>query len=197
MKTRTLIVSLCALALAFVGCNSSSSSGGGEQFTQVERLARPAINEGLVTTNAFLIAFNGIAPSEDLGAGAAPVRAEVVQTLEAVDDLDGVQNVDSNAIAGAFLPDVMRVDTSRSIPTSSSAYDFAFNALGSPITGRKLEDDVIDITLTVLVGAPVSDGVSYDGPALGGNPAQPGHQRLRGQASAGGPATFPFLATPN
>lgn len=153
----------------------------GGNLMQVERLARPAINEGLIITQDFLNAFNSIPPSLDLSDAAAPVRTEAVATLNAVDLADGVDNVDPLAIAGAFLPDVMRIDT-----TVPSGYANAFNANGSPIAGRMLEDDVIDITLGVLVGSPIGDNVSYAGTP--GNPSQ-GHQPLE--------ANFPYLAPAN
>ncbi|MEG4999900.1 DUF4331 domain-containing protein [Microcoleus sp. B4-D4] len=150
-------------------------------FKQFERLARPAINEGLVVTPAFMEAFNSISPKLDLSAAAAPVRQEAVATLNAVDLLDGSDNVDPNAIAGAFLPDVMRIDT-----TKPSGYGSATNAQGSLIGGRMLMDDVIDITLGALVGSPVGDNVSYNG--IPGNAAQ-GHKPLE--------PNFPYLALPN
>ena len=150
-------------------------------FKQFERLARPAINEGLVVTPAFMEAFNNISPRLDLSAAAAPVRQEAVATLNAVDLLDGRDNVDPNAIAGAFLPDVMRIDT-----TKTSGYGSATNSQGSLIGGRLLMDDVIDITLGALVGSPVGDNVSYNGTP--GNPAQ-GHKPLE--------PNFPYLALPN
>ncbi|MEG3889864.1 DUF4331 domain-containing protein [Microcoleus sp. Z1_A1] len=154
---------------------------GAGGFKQFERLARPAINEGLIVTPAYLEAFNNIPPRLDLSAAAAPVRQEAVATLNAVDLLDGRDNVDPNAIAGAFLPDVMRIDT-----TKTSGYASATNAQGSLIGGRMLMDDVIDITLGALVGSPVGDNVSYNGTP--GNPAQ-GHKPLE--------PTFPYLALPN
>jgi len=150
-------------------------------FKQFERLARPAINEGLIVTPGFLEAFNNISPRLDLSSAAAPVRQEAVATLNAVDLLDGKDNVDPNAIAGAFLPDVMRIDT-----TKPSGYGSATNAQGSLIGGRMLLDDVIDITLGALVGSPVGDNVSYEGTP--GNPAQ-GHKPLQ--------PSFPYLALPN
>ncbi len=150
-------------------------------FKQFERLARPAINEGLVVTPALMEAFNNISPRLDLSAAAAPVRQEAVATLKAVDLLDGRQNVDPNAIAQAFLPDVMRIDTTR-----PSGYGSATNAQGSLIGGRLLLDDVIDITLGALVGSPVGDNVSYNGAP--GNPGQ-GHKPLE--------PNFPYLALPN
>ncbi|MEG4858542.1 DUF4331 domain-containing protein [Microcoleus sp. K1-B6] len=154
---------------------------GAGGFKQFERLARPAINEGLIVSPAYLEAFNNIPPRLDLSAAAAPVRQEAVATLNAVDLLDGNDNVDPNAIAGAFLPDVMRIDT-----TKTSGYASATNAQGSLIGGRMLMDDVIDITLGALVGSPVGDNVSYNGTP--GNPAQ-GHKPLE--------PTFPYLALPN
>ena len=154
---------------------------GAGGFKQFERLARPAINEGLIVTPEFLEAFNNIPPRLDLSGAAAPVRQEAVATLNAVDLLDGRDNVDPNAIAGAFLPDVMRIDT-----TKPSGYGSATNSQGSLIGGRLPMDDVIDITLGALVGSPVGDNVSYNGTP--GNPAQ-GHKPLE--------PNFPYLAMPN
>ncbi|WP_199332752.1 DUF4331 family protein [Nostoc sp. FACHB-190] len=148
------------------------------KFQQVERLGRPGINEGLVVTNDFLNAFNSIPPTADLSQAAAPVGAEAKKTLKALGNSD--QRAD--ALLAAFLPDVMRIDTN-----VSSGYANALNAKGSPVAGRKLTDDVIDTTLSVLTnGAVTSDNVSYAGTP--GNPSQ-GHQPLVSQ--------FPYLALPN
>ena len=76
----------------------------------------------------------------------------------------------------------MRIDTQ-----GPSGYGLALNALGSPIRGRMLEDDVIDTTLSVLTnGAITTDNVSYAGTP--GNPSQ-GHDPLEPK--------FPYLALPN
>ncbi|BAY07660.1 DUF4331 domain-containing protein [Calothrix sp. NIES-2098] len=148
------------------------------KFQQVERLARPGINEGLIVTNDFLNAFNSIPPTADLSSAAAPVGAEAKKTLKAL----GNDDKRADALLGAFLPDVMRIDT-----TVPSGYANALNAKGSPIAGRKITDDVIDITLSVLTnGAVKTDNVSYEGTP--GNPSQ-GHKPLESQ--------FPYLALPN
>lgn len=148
------------------------------QFQQVERLARPGINEGLVVTNDFLNAFNSIPPTADLSPAAAPVGAEAKRTLIAL----GNSDERANALLRAFLPDVMRIDTNQ-----ESGYGKALNKKGSPITGRLLKDDVIDTTLSVLTnGAVTTDNVSYEGTP--GNPSQ-GHQPLEEQ--------FPYLAPAN
>ena len=153
---------------------------------QIERLGRPAINEGLVLTNDYLNALNSVGPDFEAAALAGrqpaagiagPIVAEVKKVLMAV----GNTEARANALLGAFLPDVMRIDT-----TGPSGYANALNSKGSPIRGRKITDDVIDITLTVVTnGAIKSDNVSYAGPNGGGT----GHKPLLD--------AFPYLADPN
>ncbi len=147
-------------------------------YQQVERLARPAINEGLIVSNDLLNTFNSVPPTADLSPAAAPIGAEATRTLKAL----GNDTNRTNALLAAFLPDVMRIDT-----TGASGYGNALNALGSPIRGRLLKDDVIDTTLSVLTnGAIKGDNATYEGTP--GNPAQ-GHKPLE--------SSFPYLALPN
>jgi Domain of unknown function (DUF4331) len=148
------------------------------KYQQVERLGRPGINEGLITSNNLLNIFNSVPPTADLSPAAAPIGAEATRTLKAL----GNNDERTKALLTAFLPDVMRIDT-----TGASGYANALNAKGSPIRGRMLKDDTIDITLSVLTNNAIkSDNVSYEG--TGGNPAQ-GHKPLE--------ASFPYLALPN
>lgn len=157
------------------------------QYRQVERLARPAINEGLLTTNDLLNTLNAIGPDFEAAAlagqkaeanAAQPILAEASRTLQAL----GNNRARTTALLQAFLPDVMRIDT-----TQPSGYGNELNARSSPVRGRMLEDDVVDITLSVLTnGAVTTDNVSYDGTP--GNPSQ-GHQPLDSR--------FPYLALPN
>jgi hypothetical protein len=125
------------------------------------------------------------------------VVAEAAQTLTAFGN--SPQRVSD--IASAFLPDVLRIDTTVASPVGTGAYASGAVPVGAlgvvmPAGGRKIEDDVIDITLSVLTnGAITTDNVAFAGVA--GNAAQPGHQMLHGQAAYGGAATFPFLAKPN
>ena len=161
----------------------STVSVGGKQ---IERLARPAINEGLVLTNDYLNALNSVGPDFEAAALAGkkpaadiagPIVAEAKKTLMAV----GNDEKRATALLVAFLPDVMRIDT-----TGPSGYANALNAKGSPIRGRMIMDDVIDVTLSVVTnGAIKSDGVSYAGPNAGGT----AHKALLD--------AFPYLADPN
>jgi hypothetical protein len=148
------------------------------KYQQVERFGRPGINEGLLTSNNLLNIFNSVPPTADLSPAAAPIGAEAARTLKAL----GNNEDRTKALLQAFLPDVMRIDT-----TGASGYANALNAKGSPIRGRMFKDDTIDITLSVLTnGAIKGDNVSYEG--TGSNPAQ-GHKPLE--------ASFPYLALPN
>lgn len=148
------------------------------KFQQIERLGRPGINEGLIVSNNLLNIFNSVPPTADLSPAAGPIGAEATRTLKALGNNDERTKV----LLNAFLPDVMRIDTS-----GASGYANALNAKGSPIRGRMLKDDTIDITLSVLTnGAVTSDNVSYEG--NGSNPAQ-GHKPLE--------PNFPYLALPN
>ena len=184
---------------------------------QVERLGRPAINEGLVFSNDKLNAFNRIRPNQDLSAAAGAVMTEAALVLEKVNEFGVSLGLPAPAVkdvAAGFLPDVMRIDTRKKVATAASAYNSDFVIVegttgGAMLTGgRKIEDDVMDITLSYLIagdpsGASIKDGVSYSGntdclrAGQGTNIANPGHRCLRGQTERLGAAKFPFLAEPN
>lgn len=218
MKHRNrLTLLVAAAALVAFGCNDSNSSGTpavvsndnppvAATVIQVEQLARPGINEALLRSNNLLNTYNAVGPAfvaaalanpnGTEGRAAAPVFAEAIDTLNLFTALDGAGGITTDAAVRAFLPDVMRIDTTVNVPVAGSAYAAAANTAGSPVAGRKLTDDVIDITLTVLTGGVVTtDNVPYYSPGNGN--AGVGHQNLNGQAAANGPASFPFLAPAN
>lgn len=216
MKTKNKMnfqILAAGILVMVAGCGKDNENNGsgagnnqsGNNSTQVDRLARPAINEGLSVTDASLNAFNSIPPNADLSAAAEPVRTEAAKTLQAFLDLGQKLGTPPGppvgTTVGAFLPDVMRIDTRTNAPPGTTAYNASTSgSLGMLTGGRKLEDDVMDITLSFLVagdatGMTVKDNVGYEG--VPGNPNQPGHQLLTGQTARKGPAQFPFLAMPN
>ncbi|HLW48625.1 MAG TPA: DUF4331 family protein [bacterium] len=158
------------------------STGG----KQVARLARPAIGEGLLTTTAYQNALNSVGPDFEAAAlaghkaeaeAAGPIVAEAKHTLMAF----GNDEKRATALLLAFLPDVLRIDTA-----GQSGYAAALNAKGSPIRGRRITDDVIHVTLSVVTnGAVKTDNVTYAGPNGGGT----SHKPLL--------TSFPYLAEPN
>lgn len=188
-------IALALSAAAIVpACGGSNSDG--MSWVQVERLGRPAINEGLFVTNDFLNAVNSITPEQDAGALVGPVFAEAAATLGALANIGTAFAATPPAagdVVAALIPDVMRIDTT--LTSVGSAYANGAVAVGTtvrPVAGRKLEDDVIDITYQVLTGVGgLGDGVPYTRPAAGPGSTNPaiGHKPLI--------ATFPFLAAPN
>lgn len=218
MKKTFLSIAASAVLLAGCGNDESFVFTAGPQpadaqpqvtRTQVEFLARPAIGEGLLFTNLYLNTYNAVGPSfvyaalqdpnSTQGQAAAPIFAEAITVLNLLEGLNADPGLTTAQIVGAFLPDVMRIDTTVDIPVADASYP-TFNPEGSTLVGgRKLTDDVVDITLTVLTdGAVTTDNVPYYRPAVGpGSTNQHiGHSLLFGQAVENGPAEFPFLADP-
>jgi len=206
MNHWTRIALALAAAAVIPACGGSNSAPAGTNYVQVERLGRPAINEGLFVTNDFLNAVNSISPSQDGGALVGPVFAEAAATLGALANIGTAFAATPPAatdVVAALIPDVMRIDTTIASPVGVAAYANGAVAVGTtvrPIAGRKLEDDVVDITYQVLTGVSgLGDGVPYTRPASGPGSTNPaiGHKMLHGQSAANGTATFPFLAAPH
>lgn len=208
------------------GVNSGGGGGGGGatvlSFTQVERLARPAINEGLIRQDVperaqLLRTWNSVPPSVDTAdiAAAAEIRNEAVTVLSAIqsqvqivlgyDNSPGKPLRDTNAqntrvgqIASVFLPDVMRIDT-----TGPSGYAMGITDLAAPrpFRGRRIDDDVIDITLAVLVpgGAldPLDPGQSFIDQVETDNVEYTDLDDDMMRIHDDLPTTFPYLAAPN
>ena len=162
-------------------------------YVQVERLARPAINEGLLVTTTLLNTWNSVPPTADLTPAAAPIAAEATTVLKALGNTDA----DVNGLFKALLPDVMRIDTTKGSGYAGSAPGKLDNLTKDlrPVGGRMITDDVMDVTLAVIVpgGAPTgpavagleSDNVSYDGPNANGSKHKPVLSE------------FPYLPAPN
>src|SRR5262249_2372001 len=131
-----------ALGALLVRCGSGLPGGGTTTtYTQIERLARPAVNEGLIITNSNLNLFNAVGPSVDLTTAPSGVVTEALGTLTAVANL-GIQVfnaltagnllTDANFAQGGttaadvalihglqFLPDVMRISVADADTTTS------------------------------------------------------------------------------
>lgn len=223
---------LAGVAIAtggFVACGGGDSTTSTTTYIQVERLARPGINEALVLTPAYQDAFNSIPPSQDLSSAATPVLTEAGVVLGAVaavgvaagtipytdaalgegSPTDATAHVQK--VVNGFIPDVMRINTAAVVAVGESAYDGNVSG-GTPIgacigtvtasgvtgavlsCGRKLKDDVIDMTYNYLAGGTVTlaantlgDDATYDKSSVTGNV----------NSSRSAPqATFPFLAKP-
>jgi len=140
---------------------------------RIDRMAIPAINTALIPT-AQKDAFNVADPIND-AANFRPAAINTINTLRgAVDKLfapklqDGgpLGNLTSEQVGAALIPDVVTIDFSKPVQFPN---------------GRRLQDDVIDAALGVVLnrGGPagISDGVNANDKAFLG--------------------TFPYLAEPH
>lgn len=222
---KLLLSILASVAIFATGCGTSTNivqpvapaAAQGTSVTQVEFLARPGIAEALLFDNSLLAAYNAVTPrfvaaaiadpASAAGQAAAPIFAQARTVLDLFEGLNVAVGLTTDQLVGAFLPDVMRIETAGAVAdgfrnngASNPSYG-TFNTAGDRLAyGRKLTDDVIDITLTTLTdGAVTTDNTPYYRPAAGAGSTNfgIGHQNLNGQAAPFGASTFPFLAPPN
>lgn len=225
------VAAIAGMVAVFASCGISGTDVTNQvtsSYVQIERLGRPAVNEGLVLSNANLNAFNSIPPSYDLRSDIAAVAAvqgeatTVINVVRALGTAAGGTPPATATVVGQFLPDVTRISVDDTHYTSnpltgnpltanvdrtsnSRQGEVAYTACvsvtsGAPLLcgGRKIRDDVIDITLSYIAlgaAAAIPGGVSAGAvvnytvtDAVNYTTAHPASQPLL--------ATFPFLARP-
>ncbi len=137
---------------------------------QVDRMAIPAINTALIPS-ASKNAFNQASPSGDVATYRPMAQASVTGLRDAVKSVlpaeDGgpLGMLTAEQVAGALIPDVVTIDFSKDVVFPN---------------GRRLQDDVIDAALGIVLNRGGAKGV---GDAINAND----------KAFLG---TFPFLAEP-
>ncbi len=144
------VAGLAALVVAGCGGGGSGGSGGSktQTFTQKERLARPVVNEvfATVANNQHLIN-DTINPTQD----AAELSPDIKGFMKFP---AGRSDAITNVVNAVLVPDVMVADLSK---TGEAAYlgnetGGKTSATGSTFGGRKLKDDVVDISLGIIFG---------------------------------------------
>lgn len=211
MKSRTLLLALASAAIlsGCMGENSTPSVGGGGgggtskvigvwattsvqnggTFEQRDRLARPVVNEVFATVANNRHQVNDrIPPTEDKNELANDIRKFMDEAFGANDR----SAAHVNTIVAVLVPDVMKADLSQPGPAAYLGVETA-GATGGKFGGRKLNDDVVDISLNIVFGTTLSDLglIPADGkqiPTLTSDNVGPtGH---------GYKATFPYLGQP-
>jgi hypothetical protein len=186
---------LFALCLAvaggvlLAGCPSGSSNTNNptKVFVQVDRLARPVVNEVFATVaNGRHKANNEIAPTGDAGSLAGDIDTFMKGTA-------GRSDAITNVVKAVLVPDVMKVDLDQ--PAANAAYlgVETNGATGNRFGGRALNDDVVDTSLGVVFGNTISAlGLAPDDgkaiPALTTDNVGPGGKHFTN--------TFPYLGVP-
>ncbi len=137
--------------VALAGCGSDNSSGP-QVYTQIDRLARPAVNEVFATVANNRHAINDQAiPSQDGQPGFLidDIQSFMVGTA-------GRSQATTDVVKAVLVPDVMVADLSQNgVPAAYLGVETG-GATGSKFGGRKLTDDVIDISLGIIFGPTVS-----------------------------------------
>lgn len=179
MKQLMLLIPIVVLA----GCGGSNSS---QKFEQVDRLARPAVNEVFASVAGERHKINNqIPPIGDTTQLANDIQGFMRNTA-------GRSQATTDVVKAVLVPDVMIADLSK---TDSAAYlgTETGGATGGKFGGRKLTDDVVDISLGVIFGKTVSalglapaDG--KDIPTLTSDNVGPGGKHFI--------STFPYLGAP-
>jgi hypothetical protein len=182
MKQLMLLIPIAVLA----GCGSSATTKNPATYQQIDRLARPVVNEVFASVAGDRHKTNNeISPSQDSTELAKDIQNFMVNTA-------GRSQATTDVVKAVLVPDVLVADLNQ---TDSAAYlgSETGGATGGKFGGRKLTDDVVDISLGVVFGTTVS--------ALGLAPAD-GKQipsLTSDNVGAGGKhftATFPYLGAP-
>ena len=146
-QIRTGALSAVGMALLAFGaaCGSDSTTGTTTTdvpatFNQGQRLGNPLVSEVLLLKRDH--AFHGSSnPSDDVANFTAPVKGFVAQFRPNATALQ-------SALAATLLPDMLQVQTDQA---PSTAGYLGYVIAGKPqYGGRKLTDDVVDISLTAV-----------------------------------------------
>jgi len=188
-----------AFALSFAGVLIAGCGGGGSSvssvpqrpittYTQIERLARPAIKEVFEPFNDHKIS-NAAEPYND-----PTMKADIIGTEDYVRPPNTTAGTDYGVtLAGILYPDEYDVDLSQS---GSAGYLGADSGgiFGGKFGGRDLTDDVVNVSLSALFGnALTALGVPDDHEE--NNCLS--KENLTQRASQTQTATFPYFSAPH
>jgi hypothetical protein len=176
MKTRNISFATLAgaVVLASTGCGGDGNGGGGNlplgvigvwtttsvpngnTFMQRDRLANPVVNEVFATVANDRHKVNDEAiPTQDSGQLANDIQSFMTGTA-------GRSQAITDIVKAVLVPDTMKADLSKAGPAAYLGVE-TNGATGGTFGGRKLQDDVVDISLGVVFGTTVSDlGLAAD-----------------------------------
>ena len=165
-------LSLVTISIIAFACKKNDDATATVYYEQQDQMARPAINTVFVDAAA-KDSFNTTVPSQMAGSFTNKFKNRLL-ALNAGYTTNAL-GMDATAFSGALVTDVLNVST-----TGVTTFFDGTNVL----TGRKLDDDVINVELLLIFGGPT--GASN--PALTND-----HVDANDKAFL---ASFPYLATP-
>ena len=163
-------------SVILASCKKDDAPAATVYYQQQDQMGRPAINTVFVDAAA-KDSFNTTVPSQMASKFGAKFKNRLLALNPAyTTNLLGA-TATADGFSAALVTDVLNVTTSSTTPTTF--YD-GTNAL----TGRKLDDDVIDVELTLIFGGPagtLNPGLTSD------------HVGANDKTFS---STFPYLANP-
>jgi hypothetical protein len=138
-----------ALAAGLAGCGDDDEVA--DVFVAVDRMAIPAINTALIPAGQ-KEAFNQADPANDVAQYRATAQNTITALRSAVAQVPGFPAEDlgipPDVLAGILIPDVVTINFAQSVTFPN---------------GRRLEDDVIDAALSLVLNRNgISDGIGND-----------------------------------
>jgi len=187
MKKLTIaFLGSAACVAVLTGCGGGNGSFfSSSDFVQIDRLARPAVNELFATAeNDQHLHNNMVAPKDDPAAIGADIQFFMTNAA-------GRSQATTDVVKAVLVPDVLVADLSQSTPAYLGVE--TNGATGGKFGGRALTDDVIDISLGAVFGNTVSAlGLAPDDgkeiPTLTSDNVGPGGKHFTN--------TFPYLGAP-
>jgi len=146
LHRRTLCLFGAWLGLMSVAGCGGSSNNSVKTYTQMDRLARPAVNEvfATVANNRHMINDTDN-PTNDSGQLANDIQMFMTQTA-------GRSQAITTAVKNVLVPDVMVADLSQNTTTAAYLGVETGGATGSKFGGRALSNDVITTSLGIIFG---------------------------------------------
>ncbi len=135
--------------LGVIGVWTTTSTLNGGTYQQVDRLSRPVVNEVFATVANNRHKIN----DEDNPTNDANELANDIQSFMTFPA--GRSQATTDVVKAVIIPDVMKVDLSKSGPAAYLGVETG-GATGGKFGGRKLEDDVVDISLGIVFGNTIS-----------------------------------------
>lgn len=186
MKNYTILASIAGLTglIAVAGCGSQ---GGNKNYNQIDRLARPAVNEVFATVANNRHKINDEDnPTDDASNLANDIQSFMTGTA-------GRSAATTAVVKAVLVPDVMKANLNSTSTTAAYLGVETGGATGSTFGGRKLEDDVVDRSLGIIFGNTISAlGLAPDDgkeiPDLTSDNVGSGGKHFT--------ATFPYLGAP-
>jgi hypothetical protein len=146
-KITSLLIGLAAMVMSstlLISCQKNNSNPPPALYQQSDQMGRPAINTVFIGASA-KDSFNTTIPSQMAAVFGAEMKTKLLTLNPGY--TTNLLGLDADQFIGVVSSDVLNVSTT----TKTTFYDGT-----NVLTGRALNDDVIDVELTLIFGGPAA-----------------------------------------